>query len=540
MSDNRVGNQRETGTGRGADKIYIRIESLWRWLQGRSESTRVGFILIICFVSGTALELLAEYSRSALQIQPWDPASGLYVVFLFGWGLRYAPVLFLIALTKSLLWSIGAEYTLPGGIAAGLYLWGGYYSASYLLLYRVKIDPGLRKLRDVLWFTGVFAIVSLIMSSLYTATLVLMKQMLWSEWLLNTLQDWAGEITGIMVLAPPLLILLRSLPWSNQHLTLQAPAPTIALTLIDPKEAIEWVLSITAAVAFTWLAFGGLQAKSLEYSYLTFVPLIWVAARHGFEKTTVITLSINISAVVFAEINSSPSTLALQFGLVTLTFTGVLLGAYVKDRDVEIAQRQILEADLSYQATHDDLTGLYNRTWLRKKLSEAIARAQLDKTYLFALLFLDLDRFKGINDRLGHLMGDRLLVAVGERIIRTVPTEATVARFGGDEFAVVLDRLTNLREATCVAQQLCKTLASVYSLEAYEAFTTVSIGITSSVLPYQKTEEMLRDADIALYEAKRKGRDQAVVFNRQMYETVLRRSQLEDDLRQAIQELTDD
>ncbi len=446
MSHNRAGNKPETGARPDTGRVYFRIESLWRWLQRLPKLKPVVLILLVFFISGVALELLTDYYQSAFQIHPWDPASGLYVVLLFGWGLRYVPALFLVALTKSLLWSLCGEYVLPSGIVGGLCLCIGYYSASFLLLHRIEIDPGLRRLRDVVWFTSVFAIASLLMSSLYVAALVLMNQMLWSEWLLNTLRDWAGEITGIMVLAPPLLILMRSLPWSNQHLTLQAPAPMIAITLPSKKAALEWFLLITVTIAFTWLAFGGLQAESMEYSYLTFVPLIWMAARHGFEKTTVITLLINIFAIIFVGPNAGTNTLALQFGLITVTFTGILLGAYVKDRKVEIARRQVLEEDLSYRAAHDDLTGLYNRAWLWEKLSAAIAQARSDETYSFALLFLDLDRFKGINDSLGHLIGDRLLIAVSQKIVKAVPDKATVARFGGDEFAVVLDCFTSLHE----------------------------------------------------------------------------------------------
>lgn len=520
--------------------LSFRFESLWGWLQRRSKPTLVGLILLVCYASGIALELLADDYQSAFGVQPWDPASGLYVAILFGLGLRYVPIVFLVTVSENMLWSLGGENVVPSGIAAGLYLCIGYCSASFLLLYRIRIDPGLRRLRDVLWFTGVFAVISLVMSSLYTATLVLMDQMLWSNWPQNAMQDWAGEVTGIMVLAPPLLIFMRSLPWSNQHLTLQAPAPTITFSLPSRAESLEWLFTIAASVGFTWLAFGGLPGKSLEYSYLTFVPLIWMAARHGFEKTTIVTLLINVIAVVLVGTNSGTNTLALQFGLVTMTFTGILLGAYVKDRKTEITRRQVLEEELSYKANHDDLTGLYNRAWLRQKLAAAIAHARSDETYLYALLFLDLDRFKGVNDSLGHLIGDRLLIAVSEKIVSYVPPEAAVARFGGDEFAVVLDRLTSFQAAARIAQQLCETLASTYSLKTYEVFTTVSIGIATNALPYERPEEVLRDADIALYEAKRRGRDQTVVFSRQMYERVVLRSQLENDLRQAIQELGDD
>ncbi|MGB3292008.1 MAG: diguanylate cyclase [Phormidesmis sp.] len=517
-------------------RVSFSTESLWRWLQRQPKPVLVGSTLLFCLVSGVALELMAEYYRSAFQVQSWDPASGLYVALLFGFGLCYAPVLFFVTLIKNLLWSLGGESVGLSGIAAGIYLCLGYCIASFLLLYRIKIDPGLHQLRDVLWFGSVFAAASLVMSGLHTTTLALMDQMAWSDWLQNFSLDWAGEITGIMVLAPPLLILMRVLPWSDQHLTLQAPAPTLSFTL-SRKVILEWIGTIAASVLFTWLAFGGIQGKSLDYSYLMFVPIIWMAARRGFEQTMIVTFLVNILAVVFVGASSSSDPLALQFGLVTVTFTGVLLGAYVKENITEITRRQKLEGELSYKATHDSLTGLYNRAWLWETLESAIKTAENDRTYRFALLLLDLDRFKGINDSLGHLAGDRLLKAVSQRIVGAVPEGTKVARFGGDEFVVLLDCLVSFDEAIQTGQHLCRALSLAYPIIGYETFTTTSIGIVLSALPYERPEDMLRDADIALYEAKRSGKDQSVVFNRQMYESITLQLQLENDLRQAIEEL---
>lgn len=530
-------NEQGTGVRLSNGRVSFSAESLWRWLRRQSKPILVELILLLCLVSGVALELLADYYRAAFQIQSWDPASGLYVVLIFGFGLCYTPTIFLVTLVESILWSlINGEDAVTGGMAGSIYLCLGYYAAAFLLLYRIRIDPGLRQLRDVLWFTGVFAIASLIASSLYTTTLVLMNQMPRSDWLQNFTQDWAGEITGILVLAPPLLILMRALPWSNQHLTLQAPAPTLSFVLIG-KETLECVVTLAASIGFTWLAFGGLEATSLEYSYLIFVPIIWMAARRGFEQTTVVTLLVNVFAVMVVGANSGSNPLALQFGLLTVTLTGMLLGAYVKENTTEITRRRTLEDELTYKVTHDSLTGLYNRDWLWETLESAIETAKADETYLFALLLLDLDRFKEINDSLGHLAGDRLLKSVSERIVRSVPAETKVARFGGDEFVVLLDRLVSFDEAIQTAQQLCKTLSLAYPIIGYETFTTTSIGIVFSSLPYESPEDMLRDADIALYEAKRSGKDRAVIFNRQMYESVTLRLQLETDLRRAIEEL---
>ena len=521
-------------------KVSIDTTGLWRWLQQQSKPILVCLILLLCLVSGVALELLADYYRAAFQIQSWDPASGLYAVMLFGFGLCYAPMIFLVTLVENILWSyLQGEDAVTGGIAGGTYICLGYYAAAFLLLYRIKIDPGLRQLRDVLWFGGVFAAISLLTSGLYVITLGLIGQMAWSDWLRNFMQDWAGELTGILVLAPPLLILMRALPWSDQRLTLRAPAPTFSFTLLG-KETLQCFAIVGASLLFTWLAFGGLQTKTMEHSYLAFVPVIWISARGGFEKATAVTFLVNISAVIFARAGPDADPLAIQFGLLTVTLIGILLSAYVKENTTEISRRRKLEEELSYKATHDSLTGLYNRTGLWESLESAIEKSNANDAYLFALLLLDLDRFKGINDSLGHLAGDRLLQAVSERIVDCVPSETMVARFGGDEFVVLLDRLVDFGEATQTAQQLCETLSSAYPITGYETFTTTSIGIVFSSLPYEKPEDMLRDADIALYEAKRSGKDRAVVFDRRMYESVTTRLQLENDLRRAIEELDGD
>lgn len=517
------------------------IERLWCWLQQQPRTYRLWLLLSVYLPFGIALELLADYYRSAFQIQPWDPASGLYIVLLFGFGLRYIPAVFLVTCIENLLWSSTGEPTtasgIAGGIAGGIYLCLGYGTAAALLLYKLDIDPRLRRLRDVLWFSGIFAIAALIMSSAHILTLTLLNQMNGSEWLQNTMNDWAGEATGVMVLAPPLLILLRALPWSGKHLTLDAPAPKLSFNFPKKREALECVVLIATAALFTWLAFGGIYAKSLEYSYFIFIPLVWTAARHGFEKTTSITLIINILAVVFVGAYASVDPLALQFGLMTMTFTGVLLGACVTDRKATITQRRSLESQLKYDATHDNLTGLYNRTWLWTKLAQAIEQTKADENYLFALLFVDLDRFKDINDSLGHSVGDHLLIAVGKRLSDLFSQNSTIARFGGDEFVVLLYGLTNLQEMTQVVQRLCDTLSVAYRIDGYELFTTVSVGVSPSCLKYEQPEDLLRDADIAMYEAKRRGKSQFVVFDRQMYEQVAERSQLEKDLRRAVQDL---
>jgi diguanylate cyclase (GGDEF)-like protein len=131
----------------------------------------------------------------------------------------------------------------------------------------------------------------------------------------------------------------------------------------------------------------------------------------------------------------------------TVSHTGLLLGAFVTER--KQSQQQLI-----YNAYHDSLTGLYNRAWLMDKLKQAVAQTNENKNYLFAILFFDLDRFKVINDSLGHRFGDQMLIAIAERLKICLRHKDTVARFGGDEFTILLDDIQGVREATRVAERI--------------------------------------------------------------------------------------
>jgi diguanylate cyclase (GGDEF)-like protein len=153
------------------------------------------------------------------------------------------------------------------------------------------------------------------------------------------------------------------------------------------------------------------------------------------------------------------------------------------------------------------------------------------------VLFLDLDRFKIINDSLGHAVGDRLLVEIAQQLQACLSESTPIARFGGDEFTIILEDLTNISQASQIGEIICQQLGRTYTLEGYQVFTTVSIGIASNASDRQEPVNLLRDADIALYEAKTRGKSQYVVFNTQMYDKVVTQAQLEQELRQAIDEL---
>jgi diguanylate cyclase (GGDEF)-like protein len=200
-------------------------------------------------------------------------------------------------------------------------------------------------------------------------------------------------------------------------------------------------------------------------------------------------------------------------------------------------ERVLLEREekLAHNATHDALTGLPNRTLLMDHLSLAIRRLQRQKDYSFALLFLDLDGFKVVNDSLGHLTGDRLLVEIAHRLRSSLREIDSVARLGGDEFVVLVEDVIK-NEAICrPAERLQEKLSEPFEIDDHRIFLTASIGVVSGDENYQQPDEILRDADLAMYEAKAQGRAQYVVFTPELRTHALERLVMESDLRAALE-----
>ena len=200
----------------------------------------------------------------------------------------------------------------------------------------------------------------------------------------------------------------------------------------------------------------------------------------------------------------------------------------------DITERKRAEEQLLHHALHDALTTLPNRALFMDRLHHAIARARRHPDDHFAVLFVDFDRFKNVNDSFGHLEGDRLLQEVGRRIGAALDATATVARLGGDEFAILIEEIAGVADATRAAERVQAAFASPVVIRGQKIFTTASIGIAISQPTYRRPEEMLRDADTAMYRAKAQGRAQSVVFDRTMHAKVVARLQLENDLRRAI------
>ena len=196
--------------------------------------------------------------------------------------------------------------------------------------------------------------------------------------------------------------------------------------------------------------------------------------------------------------------------------------------------RRELEEQLTHQAFHDSLTHLPNRMLFLDRLQHALVRTERSHSTL-AVLFLDLDNFKVINDSLGHEVGDQLLIHVANRLRTTMRSGDTAARLGGDEFILLLEDIRSIDEAERVAQRLHDILKEPFVVNKREIFVTPSIGIALSASPDDRPDDLLRNADVAMYRAKRNGRACYEIFDPSMHALALERLELERDLRQAIE-----
>jgi diguanylate cyclase (GGDEF)-like protein/PAS domain S-box-containing protein len=204
--------------------------------------------------------------------------------------------------------------------------------------------------------------------------------------------------------------------------------------------------------------------------------------------------------------------------------------------NTDIHEQKIAEARLNHFARHDALTGLPNRPAFMSHLRQAIERAAAEPEFGFAVLFLDLDRFKVINDSLGHIIGDKLLVAIAERLKECVRPRDIVSRLGGDEFTILLNRSGQTSDVLRVAERIQRRLSAPFRLDGYEVFTSASIGIIfSDGTARREPEDFLRDADTAMYRAKEKGKARCEVFDREMHVRNLNLLRVETDLRHAVE-----
>ncbi|MGB7249998.1 MAG: EAL domain-containing protein, partial [Phormidesmis sp.] len=285
----------------------------------------------------------------------------------------------------------------------------------------------------------------------------------------------------------------------------------------------------------------GYQAEELighnidEFSYPEDYPLIQQAACRAISDGVPITITYRICKktgdYIWVETLVKPVT----------DDQGQVIHLQTTSRDV--SDRIKIQQQLKHDALHDHLTGLPNRSLLVERLTLALRRTKRQPNYRFAVLFLDLDNFKVVNDSLGHLVGDKLLIKIAD-LLRTMIRETDLAaRLGGDEFVILLDQLDEIEEVKQIAERIVGALQTSFQVspqearpgETQEIFISTSIGIVVGTSGYQQAEELLRDSDLAMYWAKRKGRGDYAVFEPAMRLKAVQRLQVESDLRKAIE-----
>jgi len=201
----------------------------------------------------------------------------------------------------------------------------------------------------------------------------------------------------------------------------------------------------------------------------------------------------------------------------------------------DITDKKLAEERLQHDATHDALTGLANRALFMRQLASALRKAQSRAGHNVSVLFIDLDRFKNVNDSLGHLFGDRLLVAISERLRECLRPKDMVARLGGDEFVILVEGDYDPAEVVRIAERVQQKFSIPFELQGHEIYSSASIGILHAAEKHETAEDMMRDADTAMYQAKRAGKARHEVFDEHMHEAAKETLRLETDLRRAVE-----
>ncbi len=201
----------------------------------------------------------------------------------------------------------------------------------------------------------------------------------------------------------------------------------------------------------------------------------------------------------------------------------------------DVTDRKRAEEKLKYEATHDALTGLPNRARFMLKLDQALEKKHSDENYKVSVLFIDLDRFKVINDSLGHLIGDQLLIGISERLRECLRPSDMVARLGGDEFTILVEGRYESKEVIRIAERIQEKFLIPFDLDGHEVYSSASIGILNATENHRLPEDLMRDADTAMYQAKRAGKARHEVFDQDMHEAVKEILKLETDLRRAVE-----
>jgi diguanylate cyclase (GGDEF)-like protein/PAS domain S-box-containing protein len=264
----------------------------------------------------------------------------------------------------------------------------------------------------------------------------------------------------------------------------------------------------------------------------TFDLLIPETRRHEFDMLEHTMQLYGRASMETVRLSKSGELIDVSVLVAPIQLSGVEVGNFASYRDIR--DKKQTDAKLQYDALHDSLTGLANRVLFLDRLQFTMARQQRRSELNFAVMFLDLDRFKSVNDALGHACGDDLLVRVAARIRSCFRPEDTVARFGGDEFAVLIEDVTSISDITKIAERVQQDIRLPIEVYGHEVLISASIGIAFGTLDHVTPEQVLRDADYAMYQAKSHGTDRYEVFDSSMHVHAAVQMQRERDLKDAL------
>ena len=334
--------------------------------------------------------------------------------------------------------------------------------------------------------------------------------------------------------------ILLGLGIGAMHYTGMAALHTMPAVTYDPLlVAASLAIAIAAAYAAVWIAFALREAGDwLKLAKLGSSVIMGLAIT-GMHYTGMAAAHFNPDTICLTGPTVDNWWLAAVIGCATLIILSVTLGLSVLDSRMAsrtakmAASLQAANDELQRLALHDPLTGLPNRLLLEDRIAQAIAHADRGKLQC-AIVFLDLDRFKTVNDSLGHFVGDELLRAVATRLRTIVRSEDTVSRLGGDEFAMLLRQIGQVDDAVAVAAKILETLREPFSVGSHELYLTPSLGISVFPLHGDIAQTLIMRADAAMYSAKQAGRNNFQVYTEEMSTFFPERLLLENDLRRAI------
>jgi len=276
----------------------------------------------------------------------------------------------------------------------------------------------------------------------------------------------------------------------------------------------NWIKTITLVMPYIWLAL----------AYVILMRYKFISLPMDFQS-----LSIAVGGIIVLVLIRQVITLFDNQKLNTrLQMTNL-------DLEEEIVERKRMEAKLSYDTLHDAMTGLPNRALFLDRLEQVIETTKRHPELPYAVLFVDLDQFKVVNDSLGHLVGDKLLIMVGKRLQDILRSSDTVARFGGDEYGILLEIAEPESSVRLVSQKILDELKPAFKVDTHEVYISASIGIVMNTAGYTCAEEILRDADIAMYRAKELGRSRFEIFDINMLSQANTRMELENEIRTGLE-----